>query len=43
MSVRKRHWTNAKGEQQEVWVVDYKDQHRRRHLKTFQQKKRADA
>lgn len=43
MSVRKRAWKNAKDETQEVWVVDYVDQHRKRHIKTFTKKKAADA
>src|SRR5467141_4652890 len=43
MSVRKRTWTNAKGEQQEAWIVDYVDQHGKRHIKTFSKKKDADA
>ena len=25
MSIRKRSWTTAKGEQKEAWVVDYAD------------------
>jgi integrase len=36
-------WTNAKGEQQEAWIVDYVDQHGKRHIKTFSKKKGADA
>src|SRR5215470_9552352 len=43
MSVRKRTWTNAKGEAQEAWVVDYVDQKGKRHIKTFAKKKAADA
>jgi integrase len=43
MSVRKRTWKNARGEPQEAWVVDYVDQHSKRHIKTFQKKKAADA
>jgi integrase len=43
MSVRKRTWKNAKDELQEGWVVDYVDQHRKRHIKTFSKKKAADA
>jgi integrase len=42
MSVRKRTWTNAKGPQ-EAWIVDYVDQHGKRHIKTFKRKKEADA
>lgn len=41
--VRKRTWTNKAGEQKEAWVVDYVDQRKKRHLKTFGKKKEADA
>jgi len=43
MSVRKRSWTTAKGEKKEAWVADYVDQAGKRHLKTFDRKKDADA
>ncbi|RUW58363.1 tyrosine-type recombinase/integrase [Mesorhizobium sp. M7A.F.Ca.US.008.03.1.1] len=43
MSVRKRKWTTAKGIQREAWLVDYTDQHGKRHAKTFDRKKDADA
>jgi integrase len=43
MSVRKRTWTNAKGETKEAWVVWYSDQHGKPHIKTFSKKKEADA
>jgi integrase len=43
MSVRKRPWTNAKGETKESWVVDYTDGQGVRRLKTFKLKKLADA
>lgn len=46
MSVRKRTWTNAKGEEKSSWVVDYVDGKGTRRLKTFSgrdPKKRADA
>jgi integrase len=43
MSVRKRVWVTRRGETKEAWVVDYADQHGRRHLKTFPRKKPADA
>lgn len=43
MSVRKRKWTTAKGVQKEAWLVDYTDQHGKRHAKTFAKKKDADA
>ena len=42
MSIRKRTWANAKGEQV-AWVVDYKDQNGKRRLKTFDRKKDAEA
>jgi integrase len=42
MSVRKRTWKNTKGEPQEAWIVDYVDQHGKRHIKTFSKKKAAD-
>ena len=40
--VRKRTWTNSKGEQT-AWVADYTDQDGRRHIKTFETKKAATA
>ncbi|MGO9629513.1 MAG: tyrosine-type recombinase/integrase [Xanthobacteraceae bacterium] len=43
MSVRKRTWTTRKGETKEAWIVDYADQNGKRHLKTFEKKKQADA
>jgi integrase len=43
MSVRKRKWITRTGEAKEAWVVDYADGAGRRHLKTFQRKKEADA
>jgi integrase len=43
MSVRKREWTTRKGEQRTAWVIDYTDQHGRRHLETYERKKDADA
>lgn len=43
MSVRKRSWKGTKGELKESWIVDYVDQHGRRHIKTFDKKKAADA
>ncbi|RZS82071.1 site-specific recombinase XerD [Phyllobacterium myrsinacearum] len=42
MSIRKRIWTNAKGEEKTVWVVDYTDTKGTRRLKTFRLKKEAD-
>jgi len=43
MSVRKREWTSPNGETAQAWIVDYKAQDGKRHLKTFQRKKDADA
>jgi integrase len=43
MSVRKRTWTNAKGEEKEAWAVDYVDQGGKRRHKTFARKKEADS
>jgi integrase len=43
MSIRRRTWKNAKGELQEAWIVDYVDQKGKRHIKTFERKKDADA
>jgi integrase len=42
MSVRKRIWKTAKDVGKEAWVVDYVDQHGKRHLKSFAKKKEAD-
>ncbi len=43
MSVRKRIWVDAKGQEHTAWVVDYKDLGGKRRLKTFKLKKEADA
>src|SRR5262245_26167069 len=43
MSVRSRSWRSPNGEEKSAWVVDYFDQHGRRHLKTFARKREADA
>jgi integrase len=43
MSVRKRSWTTAKGVEKTGWVVDYFDNAGIRRLKSFSQKKQADA
>ncbi|WP_354552162.1 tyrosine-type recombinase/integrase [Kaistia defluvii] len=43
MSIRKRSWTTAKGEEKTAWVVDYVDSAGVRRLKTFTKKKEADA
>lgn len=42
-SIRKREWVSPKGDQKSAWVVDYTDQHGKRHLKTFDRKKDAEA
>ncbi|MES0053409.1 site-specific integrase [Mesorhizobium sp. M0078] len=42
MSIRKRTWTTAKGEEKTAWVVDYADGKGTRRLKTFSKKKEAD-
>jgi integrase len=43
MSVRKRVWTTRKGETKEAWIADFTDGIGKRHIRTFQQKKKADA
>jgi integrase len=43
MSVRKRTWKTAQGQQKECWIVDYVDQHGERRGKNFAKKKEADA
>jgi integrase len=43
VSVRKRSWIAPNREQKEAWIVDYRDQHGNRHIKTFVRKKDADA
>ena len=43
MSVRRRSWTNRDGSLSESWLVDYVDQRGRRHIKTFDRRKDADA
>jgi integrase len=43
MSVRRRSWTNRDGSQSDAWLVDYIDQRGRRHIKTFERRKDADA
>ena len=42
MSVRKRTWTTAKGEEKTAWIVNYTDARGVRRLKTFARKKEAD-
>jgi integrase len=43
MSVRKRNWTTAVGEERSAWVLDYKDREGKRRSETFDRKKEADA
>lgn len=43
MAIRKREWSTRIGERKVAWVVDYKDQHGKRRLKTFERKRDADA
>ena len=43
MSVRKRTWTTRKGEAKEAWIADFTDGTGKRHIRTFKQKKTADA
>ena len=42
MSVRKRTWKTAKGEEKSAWIVDYSDASGTRRQKTFSKKKDAD-
>ncbi len=42
MAIRKRTWTKSDGTERTAWVVDYFDQHRKRHIKTFEKKKDAE-
>src|SRR5690606_13126546 len=42
MAIRTRKWT-TNGETRSAWVVDYRDQHGKRHVKTFKLKKDAIA
>jgi integrase len=43
MSVRKRVWRNSDGSQGEAWVVAYAHQSGKRHIKSFERKRDADA
>jgi integrase len=43
MSVRKRTWRNSDGSQGEAWVVAYTDQAGKRHIKSFDRRRDADA
>jgi integrase len=36
-------WTTRRGEQRGAWIVDYTDSNGKRHIQTFEQKKKADA
>jgi hypothetical protein len=42
-TVRKREWTNRKGEHKVVWIVDYTDQRGTRRYKQFSRKRAAEA
>ncbi len=42
VSVRRRQWVSPNGETKEAWIVDYRDQHGSRHIKTFARKRDAD-
>jgi hypothetical protein len=39
MSVRKRTWKTAAGEERQAWLCDYTGQSGKRHVKTFARKK----
>jgi integrase len=43
MSIRRRTWKNSDGSRGEAWLVDYTDQHSRRHTKNFDRRKDAEA
>src|SRR5215467_13617818 len=43
MSIRTRRWRSPTGEIKSAWVVDYFDQHRDRHIKTFARKRDAES
>jgi integrase len=38
MTVRKRLWKTAAGEERQAWIVDYSDQAGKRRMKTFRLK-----
>jgi integrase len=42
MSIRKRSWTDARGEQRQAWLVDYRDSAGKRRAKQFARKKDAE-
>jgi len=43
MSVREREWTTRTGEKKTAWIADFTDGTGKRHIRTFQQKKKAVA
>jgi len=43
VAIRKRAWTDGKGEQRQAWLVDYRDAAGARRAKQFSRKKDADA
>src|SRR5262249_59495037 len=43
MSIRVRRWRSPTGEMKSAWVVDYFDQQRKRHIKTFARKRDAES
>ena len=43
MSVRKRSWRNGDGSRGEAWVVAYSDQAGKRHIKSYDRRRDADA
>src|SRR5260221_14377948 len=42
MAIRKRKWTTRSGKARESWIVDYADQHKDLHIKTFARRKDAE-
>ncbi|MGB7834789.1 MAG: site-specific integrase, partial [Xanthobacteraceae bacterium] len=42
MSIRKREWTTPTGEIKDAWIVDYRDQAGKRHIKSFAKKRDAE-
>jgi integrase len=43
MAAWKRKWTTSKGDEREAWVIEYRDGDSKRHPKTFERKKGAEA
>ncbi len=41
-SIRKRMWNCGKPNEKTCWIIDYRDQHGRRHIKSFKTKREAD-